>query len=128
MDGRGEGTPTDRVPKILAVPWKETADHFGLTPCVTYASNILYNWELLDTSGSMDENNLHAVSTFTGTKDESWFYMVAVLVELAAVPGLKAITHTYCTVMNHDHQGLAEDLLTVRDTLERMLETLLKMY
>ena len=30
--------------------------------------------------------------------------------------------------MNHDHQGLAQDLLTVRDTLERMLETLLKMY
>ena len=76
----------------------------------------------------MDENNLHAVSTFTGTKDESWFYIVHGLLELAAVPGLKAITHAYCSVMNHDHQGLAQDLLTVRDTLERMLETLLKMY
>ena len=76
----------------------------------------------------MDGNNLHAVSTFTGTKDESWFYIVHGLLELAAVPGLKAITHAYCSVMNHDHQGLAQDLLTVRDTLEQMLETLLKMY
>ena len=124
----GERGLPDRVPKILAVPWKETADYIGLVPSATYFSNILYNWKLLDTSGSMDENNLHAVSTFTGTKDESWFYIVHVLLELAAVPGLKAITHAYCSVMNHDHQGLAQDLLTVRDTLERMLKTLLKIY
>ena len=124
----GERGLPDRVPKILAVPWKETADHLGLAPCITFASTVLYNWKLLDTSESMDGNNLHAVSTFTGTKDESWFYMVDVLLELAAVPGLKAITNAYCSVMNHDHQGLARDLLTVRDTLEHMLETLLKMY
>ena len=124
----GERGLPDRVPKILAVPWKETADHLGLAPCITYASALLYSWKLLDTSGSMDGNNLHAVSTFTGTKDESWFYIVHVRLELAAVPGLKAITHAYCSVMNHDHQGLAQDLLTVRDTLERMLEILLKMY
>ena len=124
----GERGLPDRVPKILAVPWKETADHLGLAPSITYASNILYNWKLLDISGSMDENNLHAVSTFTGTKDESWFYIVHGLLELAAVPGLKAITHAYYSVTNHDHQGLAQDLLTVRHTLERMLETLLKMY
>ena len=124
----GERGLPDRVPKILAVPWKETADHLGLAPCITFASTVLYNWKLLDTSGLMDENNLHAVSTFTGTKDESWFYMVDVVLELAAVPGLKAITHAYCSVMNHDHQGLAQDLLTVKGTLERMLETLLKMY
>ena len=43
-----------------------------------------------------------------------------VRLELAAVPGLKAITHAYCSVTNHDHQGLAQDLLTVRDTLEQM--------
>ena len=124
----GERGLPDRVPKILAVPWKMTADHLGLAPCITFASTVLYNWKLLDTSGSMDENNLHAVSTFTGTKDESWFYMVDVVLELAAVPGLKAITHAYCSVMNHDHQGLAQDLLTVRDTLKHMLTTLLKMY
>ena len=68
------------------------------------------------------------ISPFTGTKDESWFCIVHCLVELAAVPGLKAITHAYCSVISHDHQGLAQDLLTVRDTLERMLESLLKMY
>ena len=124
----GERGLPDRVPKILAVPWKMTADHLRLAPCITYASALLYNWKLLDTSGSMDGNNLHAVSTFTGTKDESWFYIVHVRLELAAVPGLKAITDAYCSVMNHDHQGLAQDLLTVRDTLERMLEILLKMY
>ena len=124
----GERGLPDGGPKILAVPWKETADHLGLAPSTTYASALLYNWKLLDTSGSMDENNLHAVSTFTGTKVESWFYIVHGLLELAAVPGLKAITDAYCSVMNHDHQGLAQDLLTVRDTLELMLEILLKMY
>ena len=87
----GERGLPDRVPKILAMPWKMTADHLGLAPSTTYASNMLYNWKLLDTSGSMDENNLHAVSTFTGTKDESWFYIVHVRLELAAVPGLKEL-------------------------------------
>ena len=68
----GERGLPDRVPKILALPWKETANHHGLAPCDTFASTVLCNWKLLDTSGSMDGNSLHAVSTFTGTK---WFYI-----------------------------------------------------
>ena len=76
----------------------------------------------------MDGNNLQPVFTFTGTKDESWFYIVHMLLEVAAVPGLKAIQHAYTSMINHDHQGLTQDLLNVRSTLERMLEMLLKMY
>ena len=38
----GERGLPDRVPKILAVPWKKTADHLGLAPCITYASAVLY--------------------------------------------------------------------------------------
>lgn len=124
----GERGLPDRVPKILAVPWKTTADHLGLTPSVTYASLILYNWKLLDTGGLMDGNNLQPVFTFTGTKDESWFYVVHMLLEVVAVPGLKAIQHAYTSMMNHDHHGLTQDLLNVRSTLERILEMLLKMY
>ena len=124
----GEGGLPDRVPKLLAVPWKNTADRLGLNPCITYASTVLYNWKLLDSSGLMDENNLQAVVTFTGTKDESWFYMVDVVLELAAAPGLKSIAHAYSSMINHDHQALVQDLWDVRSTLERMLETLLKMY
>ena len=122
-----EGLP-DRVPAILAVPWARTAGHLGVPPTTTYASTVLYNWKLQDIHAPMDGNNVYAVTSFTGTEDESWFYMLDLLIDLVAVPGLKAITHAHQSLMDDDHESLMQDLICVQKALGSMLELLLRMY
>jgi len=122
-----EGLP-DKVPEILAVPWNATACRLGMPPVITYASTVLYNWKLRDVHAPVDGNNLYAATNFTGTEDESWFYMVALLIDHAAVPGLKAIVHAYQSLMDDDHRSLIQNLTDVQMALGCMLDVFLRMY
>ncbi len=124
----GEAGVIDTLPKKLAVPWYAVSEHITLKPVATYASVVLYNYSLRDPKGGMTADNLVAVSTFTGTKDESWFYMVHVLVELAAVPGLKAIEDAF-EAMKMQHNGeLKNELEKVEKSICSMRKTLTEMY
>jgi len=117
-----------KVPKKIAVPWVRVSEHIGLPPVATYAAMVLYNYSLPDPSKPLDDTNVHAVSTFTDSEDESWFYMVHALVEVAAVPGLKAVHHAYSTMSCHQNSALAQDLRDVAQALQEMLLAMQKMY
>ena len=125
----GEAGVIDTLPKKLAVPWYSVSEYLTLKPVATYASTVLYNYSLRDPNAGMTADNLEAVSTFTGTEDESWFYMVAGLVELAAVPGFRAIEHAYesmdqerddCLVV--DLENITKSILDVKEALKRMYD------
>jgi indoleamine 2,3-dioxygenase len=52
--------------------------HLGLPPVATCAALILWNFALLSPNDDVsDPDNLFALQTFTGTPDESWFYVVS---------------------------------------------------
>ena len=124
----GESGLVNKVPEKLAVPWCAISEHVQLPPVTTYATTVLYNYALRDPKGPITEDNLYAVSTFTGTESEDWFYVVPVLIEMAAVPGLKAIEHA-CGAMDHQKNScLAKDLLIIASTLRNMKTALNKMY
>ena len=124
----GEAGIVDRLPRKLAVPWCSVAKHVSLKPVLTYSSGALYNFKLRDPSNGIVASNLEAISTFTGTKDESWFYMVFVLVEIAALPGLKAIEHAYEAMSNEQNDLLVEDLKTLTKSIQDTMATVKKMY
>jgi len=87
----GEAGVLRKMPAMLAVPFNTVSKYIGLLPVATYASTTLYNWGLRDPSQPMTADNLYALVNHTGTEDESWFFMVALLVGLYAVPDLNAI-------------------------------------
>ena len=124
----GEAGVINTLPKKLAVPWCAVSEHVSLKPVSTYGAVVLYNYGLRDPNGGMDEHNLEAVSTFTGTKDESWFYMVHVMVELAAARGLKAIELAYEAMNEKQNKILAEQLQEIKCSIQAMKENLIKMY
>ncbi len=127
----GEEGLTEKVPKVLAVPWMTVAEHVGLPPVVTYAAVVLHNWRLRGRhqSRSMgNTNNLAAIHTFTGTEDESWFYMVSISVELAAVPGIKAVVGAFSDMATHDDQKLTEKFGIITGALEQMKLAMNRMY
>ena len=124
----GEKGLVYKVPKKIAVPWVQVSEHIGLLPVATYAATVLYNYSLPDPSKPLDDMNVHAVSTFTDSEDEPWFYVVHVLVEMAAVPGLKAVHHAYSAMSGHQNSALAQDLRDVTESLQKMLLAMQKMY
>ena len=124
----GEKGLVNKIPKKLAIPWCAVAEHVTLQPVITYACTVHCNYELIDPTGPVGGDNLRAIATFTGTEDESWFYIAAIFVETAAVPGLKAMERIFNAMAVDDHESVAKDLKIVAECLDNMRIGLNRMY
>lgn len=101
----GVDTPTNKLPDQIAKPWITVSKHLRLPPIATYAGLCLWNWQEIMPLGDLEEykdeesflNNLKTINTFTGSLDESWFYLVSVYFEYKCAPcirtGLNAIKY-----------------------------------
>jgi len=118
----------DKVPRKIAVPWCEVSKHLDMKPVGCYASTTLYNYALRDPSGPWAAENLYATNTFTGTKDESGFYMTFILIELAAVPALRAIEQVYRDMSNYCNDGVQQCLQTMQKSLYNMRRNMKLMF
>ncbi|ESX00135.1 hypothetical protein KL918_004921 [Ogataea parapolymorpha] len=92
----GVAEPTNRLPEQLAKPWIAVSEHLRLPPVATYADLCLWNFRyLLPDSDTDFLDNIQTISTFTGSFDESWFYLVSVYFEYKGASclttGLEAI-------------------------------------
>jgi len=115
------------IPKCIAVPWCAVSEHLGMPPVVTYATMCLYNWYLRDPTKPPDGDNLYSQITYTGTQDESWFYIVCLLVEIEAVPGMVAMLEAYSAIERGDNQALQQHLKTIKASMHSMLQKLIRM-
>ena len=116
------------LPKKLAEPWCTTAEHFRVPPVATYASLVLYNYTLKNPTELATADNLQAALSFTGSSEESWFFMVHVLEEITAAQGLEAITKAYKALSSKDTDMLEICLKMIAETLHSMKKTLTQMY
>ena len=123
MDGEA-GLPT-KLPAILAIPLSKVAKHLELPPIITYASSVLYNWGLVDSSKSMkSEGNLYALVNYTGTSDKSWFFVSHVLIELEVLPALKAIMECLAARNKADNLTIRRNLDIIENAMISMMKTL----
>jgi indoleamine 2,3-dioxygenase len=126
--GEGQSRLVDRVPSKIAKPWCAVSDHLKLKPMVCYASTVLYNFTLKDPRGPLDAENVSIINTFTGTVDESWFYIVPVLIERAAVPALGAIKEVFVDMHYSRDDRVNTCLQVVRESLKDMRFQLSRMF
>jgi indoleamine 2,3-dioxygenase len=71
-----------RLPPAISVPFLTVAAHLGLPPTATYAGLNLWNYTTVNLSVSISNvDNLRALHTFTGTRDEEWFYLISAAIE-----------------------------------------------
>jgi len=71
------------LPPAISVPFLAVSKKLELPPILTYAACNLWNFSSKSQDFS-DIQNIHALHTFTGTPDESWFYMISVAMEAKA--------------------------------------------
>ncbi|CAI8010937.1 Indoleamine 2,3-dioxygenase 2 [Geodia barretti] len=123
----GEAGLPSKMPALLSVPFHRVTEKIGVPLVGVYTASALYNWHMLDPDKPMELDNIHANVTYTGTEDESWFYMVAVQVELEAVPALKAIWNGVSAKKEGDTAALVGHLAVIESAITTIHRTLRRM-
>ncbi|RCH88587.1 hypothetical protein CU098_007190 [Rhizopus stolonifer] len=119
---------SETLPSNLAIPWSGIADHLGLCPVVCHAAVVLWNYRLIDQDGPIDLTNLCALSTYSGSLDEAWFYLVTTAIESAGAPCLSQITNAIDNIQYGRHEDLLKNLQVICESLKDMNDALKRMY
>uniref|UniRef100_A0A8C3AQK0 Uncharacterized protein n=1 Tax=Cyclopterus lumpus TaxID=8103 RepID=A0A8C3AQK0_CYCLU len=88
----GQHAPAQILPKALALPYWLVSCRLGLPPILTYADSVLDNLKLKDPTGNMD-----LIFLFPGRESCRGFFMVSLLVEMAASSGITVSTGCCCS-------------------------------
>ncbi|KAK9382011.1 Indoleamine 2,3-dioxygenase [Kockiozyma suomiensis] len=123
----------DDLPPQIAQPLLSLADSLEVPPLATYAGLCLWNHRPIfadhSDPSSLDLSSLATLHTFTGSIDESWFYLVSTAIEIrgaACIRHLLAATHACRANSPHDAvvalQLLAESIDALIPLLARLPE------
>ncbi|CAI4043937.1 hypothetical protein SKDZ_10G2770 [Saccharomyces kudriavzevii ZP591] len=127
------GTPRDVLPECIARPLLETADILGVPPLATYSSLVLWNFKVADKCkktepGYLDLENITTINTFTGTVDESWFYLVSVRFEKIGSSCLNHGLDILRAIRDGDKDGaVINGLENLAAAIERLSKALMEM-
>ncbi|TQS33751.1 hypothetical protein Golomagni_05893, partial [Golovinomyces magnicellulatus] len=127
----GGDSPSDRLPPPISVPLLAISRHLELPPVATYAAVCLWNFKPLFLDEHIDNlENLSTLQTFTGSIDESWFYLVSVAIEARGAPILSLMLRAMEAARCEDSdtvtlclQGFAERMTDLTVILQRMHES-----
>ncbi|KAL2017774.1 hypothetical protein VTK56DRAFT_1692 [Thermocarpiscus australiensis] len=92
------------LPPPITVPFLEVSKNLGIPPVATYATLNLWNFRTTNSASDFtDLDSLHALHTFTGTEDESWFYMVSVAMEAQGAYIIPIMLNALAAAKEHDY-------------------------
>lgn len=104
---RGDGDIRKVLPRNIAVPYYQLSDKLGLPPILSYADCVLANWKKKDPSGPMTYENMDILFSFPGGDCGKGFFLVSLLVEIAASSAIQAVP-TVCSAVQHQDQKALE--------------------
>ncbi|KAL6715515.1 Indoleamine 2,3-dioxygenase [Lecanora helva] len=126
----GGDVPEERVPPTISIPFTQVCKHLELPTVATYAGVCLWNYKPIFDDEPIDNlENLSTLATFTGSLDESWFYLVSVAIEARGGPiitwmldAIAAARANNIREVTARLQACAERLDEVGTLLQRMYE------
>lgn len=119
----GQHAAAQILPKALAWPFWLVSRRLGLPPILTYADSVLANWKLRDPTGEMEIGNLDLIFSFPGGESCRGFFIVSLLVEMAASSGLTGALEVMHAMKIVDLMGIQQGLVKVTQSLKKMKET-----
>ncbi|XP_068422766.1 indoleamine 2,3-dioxygenase 1 [Clinocottus analis] len=120
----GENNTVEMLPHNLAVPYWEVSQRLGLPPILTHADAVLANWRKKDPEGPFDMENLELLCSLPGGDSTQGFFLVTLLVEMAAVPALRNIPTVINGVRCGDTETVARALEDISQSIQDMTDTL----
>lgn len=124
----GEEDTVKVLPRNLALPYWEVSQRLGLPPIFIHADAVLANWKKRDPDRNFDMENLDLVIRLPGGESLRGFFMVTLLVELAAIPALKSIPTVFRGVSCGHTEAVARALLDISKSIHDMTEALKLMH
>ncbi|KAJ1799245.1 tryptophan 2,3- dioxygenase [Coemansia sp. RSA 2399] len=129
-NGAASEPASEFLPPPIAIPWVTVAEMLQLNPVVCCAAVCHWNWQILDESAEdpMSLDNLGTLHTFSGSMDESWFYLVTVAIEAKCAPGLNAILDAIAGVESDNIDRVTRALNRISSALCEANAILERMY
>ncbi|KAJ7994198.1 hypothetical protein DPEC_G00263420 [Dallia pectoralis] len=124
----GENDTVKMLPRNLAIPYWEVSQRLGLPPILTHADAVLANWKKRDPQGPFDIENLELIFTLPGGDSVRGFFLVTLLVELAAVPVIKSIPVVIDGVQCGNTESVTRALEELSQAIQGMTDALKKMH
>ncbi|KAI4529567.1 hypothetical protein MG293_020245 [Ovis ammon polii] len=112
--GRGDEDIRKVLPSNIAVPYCQLSEKLGLPPILLYADCVLANWKKKDPNGNMD-----ILFSFPGGDCGKGFFLVSLLVEIAAASAIKVIPNIFDAVQREDTDTLQKALLDISSSLRK---------
>ncbi|NXE55629.1 I23O2 dioxygenase, partial [Casuarius casuarius] len=119
----GEEGALKVLPRNLAIPFWEVSQSLGLPPILSHADFVLANWKRKTPSGNLD-----TIISLPGGESLRGFILVTLLVEKAAVPGIKAIVEAINALPRLDEETLHKALQQLAGAIGDMSKALRRMH
>ncbi|OTA90405.1 hypothetical protein M434DRAFT_22968 [Hypoxylon sp. CO27-5] len=125
----GGDTPCDRVPPSISIPLLDICEHLEIPPVCTYAASVLWNFKPLFVDEDIDDlDNIATLITFTGSLDESWFYLVSVAIEARGGPIIPLMLTAIAAARQGDSVTVTRCLHAFAERLDDLGELLRRMH
>ncbi|KAL4791665.1 Indoleamine 2,3-dioxygenase [Aspergillus venezuelensis] len=125
----GGETPKDILPPAIAVPYLEVSKYLELPPVATYAALNLWNFYTTSPNDDLTcADNLHVTLSYTGTKDEEWFFMISVAMEARGAQVIQLMLDTIQAVSVGDDQRITAYLHQISEGFNELARILERMY
>ncbi|KAM5311645.1 indoleamine 2,3-dioxygenase 2 isoform 2-T2 [Glossophaga mutica] len=124
----GETQPEQVLPRNLALPFVEVSRKLGLPPILVHTDLVLTNWTTKDPERLLDIRNLDILFSFPGGESLRGFILVTVLVEKAAVPGIKALVQGVNAILQASQDSLLQALEQLKLSIQDITRTLGQMH
>ncbi|KAL9013746.1 MAG: hypothetical protein Q9173_001590 [Seirophora scorigena] len=125
----GGDKPEERVPPPLSIPFLKVCAKLELPPVATYSAVCLWNFKPIFHDEPIDSlDNLSTLATYTGSLDESWFYLVSVAIEARGAPTISLMLDAIAAARIGDRRTVTECLHTFAERLDELATLLQKMY
>lgn len=117
------------MPPSISIPYTQVCHHLELPTVATYAGVCLWNWKPIFDDEPFDTlDNLSTLATFTGSLDESWFYLVSVALEARGGPIIQLMLEAIAAARRNDSRLVTECLHGFAERLDELGTLLQKMY
>ena len=111
--------PNEKVPPQISEPFLKICDYLGMRPVVSYAGLCSWNWQIR-TGGGMELEYLDTIASFTGTRGETAFYHVPVLIEYYGGHLVHLLIDAIRSAANDNRMTVVEALKETSEAIIRM--------
>ncbi|KAF9068205.1 Indoleamine 2,3-dioxygenase [Rhodocollybia butyracea] len=80
-----------KVPESIAVPLVNVSRILGISPVITFADTVAWNWEFIHPDKPVTIDNMRILHSFSGRDDERHFYQVQAAIELHGAQLLRIV-------------------------------------